>query len=372
MSLARILIPLFVQSDAFYKRCRIWILLSVSLVGCSTTPSSAPVNESAAMNRVGIETFTVEDEKRGRSLLTEIWYPARDLSVEKTEFYNSIFSGRAARHAPIALADQRYPLILMSHGSGGSRYDLAWLAEFYTRRGYIVACTTHVGNTYGDTDPVMAYQIWNRPQDMSRVLDHLLQESPWSDFIDRERIVALGHSMGGYTVLALAGARYDYQKARAHCASKQRDPTCDAAPRIDKSKIDYTGSSESYQDPRIKAVVAMAPPVAASIIEESAKQIQIPVMIIAGLKDKLVLPTVHADRWHRLIGHSSLKILSEADHYSFLGTCSFYAMGVFFRVCRHTGEGERSNLHRAIETWTYAFFQNALDLNRAPKEHATD
>src|SRR5690606_41854760 len=42
----------------------------------------------------------------------------------------------------------QYPLVLFSHGNGGSRLSMEWLAQSLVKSGYIVAAVDHWGNTH--------------------------------------------------------------------------------------------------------------------------------------------------------------------------------------------------------------------------------
>jgi predicted dienelactone hydrolase len=342
------------------------VFLAFFLIQCASVSQETKSLKTSedVVKKIGVTTLEINDVNRARALTTELWYPAADTAREKKEIYNTVFRGYAARDAPFN-ASEPLPLLLFSHGSGGTRHDLAWLAEYFTRQGYLVAATTHPGNSFGDTDSITTFQVWNRPQDVSYVLEYLLNDPAWSSRIDSRRIGSIGHSMGGYTVLALAGARYDYMKARAHCEGPNRDPTCDAAPKIDRSRIDYTGSADSYLDPRIRAVMAMAPPIGTSVIDESASGIEIPVFLIAGYKDQLVLPTVHAERWNSLITTSTLSRYEEADHYSFLGECNLVGKALPLRVCKHTGDMTRKDIHLRIQEEALLFFHSSLSASLA-------
>ena len=58
-----------------------------------------------------------------------------------------------SRDAPLSNKKKQYPLIMMSHGSGGDRYNMSWLAEVLTANGYIVCAMDHYGNTWNNKIP---------------------------------------------------------------------------------------------------------------------------------------------------------------------------------------------------------------------------
>jgi len=68
---------------------------------------------------------------------------------------------------------------------------------------------------------------WERARDVTTVLDLLIEDAVWGHRIDDTRIGAVGFSLGGYTVTALAGGRIDFDQFDEFCRSDQRDVTCD-------------------------------------------------------------------------------------------------------------------------------------------------
>ena len=99
--------------------------------------------------------------------------------------------------------------------------------------------------------------IWIRPADITKLLDHILEESNWAHLIDPEHISATEFSSGGYTVLALAGVLYDDRLTQPYCASSDGDKDCKLATNF--SNVDYSTSSDSNHDARIKSVFAVDP-----------------------------------------------------------------------------------------------------------------
>jgi predicted dienelactone hydrolase len=110
--------------------------------------------------KVGMVTRDFTDEQRKnwqgtapRPLRTAVWYPAATTATES----ETIFGGPPDREvfAPVTVAagagiandKQKYPLVLLSHGTGGSAVQMMWLGYYLASRGYIVAAVNHHGNT---------------------------------------------------------------------------------------------------------------------------------------------------------------------------------------------------------------------------------
>ena len=128
------------------------------------------------------------------------------------------------RAVPVRLhlpqAPQRVPLVVFSHGIGGSRRGYSWLGQHLARHGVASLHLQHVGSDR---------QIWTgsvlnivgrlqgaaqdqeavaRVHDLRFALDTLLR-SEWAARIDPQRLVAAGHSYGANTTLLACGARVE-------------------------------------------------------------------------------------------------------------------------------------------------------------------
>lgn len=116
---------------------------------------------------------------------------------------NTIF-GEAAADAPAA-DDGPYPLVVLSHGFSGNPEWYRTLAEHLASHGYVVLAPEHAESDWA-TDVVPS--SISRPADITATID-FAEDGPLAAFIDTERVAVVGHSYGGYTALASAGAQFD-------------------------------------------------------------------------------------------------------------------------------------------------------------------
>src|SRR6185436_10580607 len=92
----------------------------------------------------------------------------------------------------------RFPLVLVSHGNGGSAAQMAWLGTVLARAGFIAAAIDHPGNTSAGKPTVQGFtEWWFRPPALSAALDRVMSDSTFGARIDRDRIGAAGFSRGG-------------------------------------------------------------------------------------------------------------------------------------------------------------------------------
>jgi predicted dienelactone hydrolase len=219
-------------------------------------------------------------------------------------------------------------LILLSHGTGGSELGHSTLAQALAGHGYLVAALRHPGDNWQDSSllktPGRYFQT--RPRQVSRVIDALLADPRWKDRIARDargpRIGALGHSAGGYTVLALAGGEPDLARLTRHCQDECAADPIFCSMRAGQSEAPAAAGappSVPLRDPRVRAVVAMAP-VGAVFTAESLARIQVPAAIYEPELDRFLVPRFHAE-WIALnMPRAELHRVANAGHFAFLDT----------------------------------------------------
>jgi predicted dienelactone hydrolase len=336
-----------------------------------------------AQTSVGMITRDYADDKRQnwqatgpRPLRTAVWYPTTAAESE------TIFGGPPDREvfaavtvapgAEIANTKQKYPLVLLSHGTGGSAVQMMWLGRYLAARGYITAAVNHHGNTAAETKPFaqgfMLY--WERARDLSAVLDKLLADPLFGPRIDREHIGAAGFSLGGYTVIAIAGGQFSSRQFASFCRSRQRDFTCEPQPEfpdarklfaelketdpVVKESLHHAG--DSYRDPRIKRVFAIAPALGGGFTKAGLSRIKIPVFIIVGQADKVTPVFTNAQRYAQFIRTEKMIVLTGAvGHYTFLAECSAHGKSIL-DICRDAPSVDRVKVHERVAPEALRFF----------------
>ena len=226
-------------------------------------------------------------------------------------------------------------LIVISHGTASTETGLATLAQALARNGYLVASVEHVGDTWQDQSmratPVRYFA--ERPRQASRVIDTLLADPLWRARIangaDGQPLIgALGHSAGGYTVLALAGGKPVLSRLRTHCELEAAlDPVlCKLSSSIGGASAPAGAAADGQEEPvqadtRVRAVMALAP-MGVAFSAQSLAAITVPVAIYAGEKDTFLVPRFHA-QWVMQNMHgasTTLQVVPNAGHYAFMNT----------------------------------------------------
>lgn len=271
----------------------------------SRTGIDAP--ELAALGRyeVGVRSVTLVDRNQldlsaidpktgipaqhDRSLEVEIWYPARTVAGATPVTYEDAMESEPPapparfRIPGLAVRDAkadggRFPLVIVSHGYGNVPIAMSWLTENLASKGYVVAAIRHEDmylNPAGFPQAAL-----RRPLDIAFVAGELQGSLGQSGEVDPTRTALIGYSMGGYGVLAAAGATLD--------------PAGGLVSRVPGGLLQPFARggalSGSLVAPYVKAVVALAPAGGAfgAFGAEGATGIKSPLLLIAGDHDNTV------------------------------------------------------------------------------------
>ncbi len=274
-------------------------------------------------------------------------YPEGSAPVERLQL--DWFDTARARRIPVQLYVPRQdpgplPLILFSHGLGGSRESYAYLGNAWARAGYVVVHVQHVGSDsavwQGTTPPLQAMRhaitdlevIRARPRDISFAIDQMerLQREPGilQGRLQLSRIGVAGHSFGAYTALAVAGQAF-------------------FGPR---------GQPTTFTDARVRAVIPMSAPVPLrrDRLAEAFAGVRMPGFHMTGTHDgSLVGETQPAERRlpfdHIHRADQYLLIFRGGDHMVFAG------------LSRRRGTGANDAVfHALIRQSTLAFWDAYL------------
>ena len=186
------------------------------------------------------------------------------------------------------------PVVVMSHGLNSQPKAYLDRAKHLASYGYVVALPDHVGsNGQYFQDMLEGYhrqmysvnEFIDRPLDISYVLDELERRND-SDFEGRlnlQRVGVLGHSFGGYTALALAGAPINFDNLEEICNRRVWEPNVSLL--LQCRALELPRQDYNFRDERIQAIISMNPVNSAIFGEQSIAQLNIPVAFGAGSDD---------------------------------------------------------------------------------------
>lgn len=314
---------------------------------------------------VGEQTIVYIDSTRNRIIKTEFWYPTNDTDPtfeRKTDL--PFVLEPTIRNA--SFAKQTFPLVLLSHGTGGNRFGLAWLAISLVKQGYVVTAPDHWGNTYDNKVPEYFVRYWERPLDISFLITHILSDKLLSQYIDKEKIGVVGFSFGGYTSLALAGADLNCSLLKANSKTLQGKIEFVIPELGDLRKlienVPCEGIQKSFKDSRIKSFVALAPAIGLGFDNlDQTKSINAPILIIGAENDQMAPIKTNAENYKKLIPNSTfIKLEGEVGHYVFLCEGDADLKKLAKKYYQDAKTVNRDSIHRKVEKEVITFFQNTL------------
>lgn len=309
---------------------------------------------------------TTFDKEGTRPLHVSVWYPTRSEGETVVVGENRAFHGVPVIRDAAPAAGSR-PLVLLSHGYGGSWRNLSWLAMDLAARGYIVAAPDHPGTTTFDQDPVRAATLWERPRDLSRIIDGLARESNLAGNVDTDRVAAIGHSLGGWTVTALAGARFDRERFAKDCEDNASPRACALKDGLGLARPEL---ERDMRDPRLKAFVSLDLGLARGFSPESLAALQVPSLVIAAGIDIGGLPPRLESGYladHLPKPSSTYVEIPDAMHFSFMGICKPGAVELIEEeepgngvACKDGRTRSREEIHREVAYLVIGFLATTL------------
>lgn len=311
------------------------------------------------------------NERSERPLDVSVWYPTEEDGKPTLVGENIAFAGTPA--LPDAKPDSgKHPLLLISHGYGGNWRNLNWLAYQMAMQGYIVAAVDHPGTTTRNKNENDAQQLWLRPHDLVQLTDYLLATPEVAGHVDEQRIAAVGHSLGGWTVMSLAGARFSAAKFLADCKNHAALGGCKLTHILGIDKpVSANPLAADRRDPRVKAVVSLDLGLARGFTPESLQNVTIPVLVMAAQADSDDVPAQLESGYltdSLPVGLRQLVSVHGATHFSFMQECKAGAEALIDAeapgegiVCRDGGTLSRTAIHQQLFSHISHFLNQALD-----------
>ena len=323
---------------------------------------------------VGIARISIPDPISGKPTEGYVFYPSSQ-SVQGTTALGP-YDVAAATDAP-AIPGAK-PLVVISHGNGGSNLGHHDLATYLASHGFVVATLNHLGDYFRDTSRVGGIEVLaGRPIQVKATISMLLADPRWKALIDPSRIGVAGFSAGGYTSLMIAGAKPRFVRFIAFCdrypddkdvcghradfeaSAKKQGKTMEQVLDEMQGQLGRYGDTA---DPRVKAAFAMAP-LSMIFDEHGFDNVHIPVYLYYGQNDHVLPPEANARHIQPLVRTlAGVKEIPKADHWVFLPPCSAELEKEIPVMCRDPEGVDRAKAHAQINADALAFFRKTLDV----------
>ena len=300
----------------------------------------------------GFERVMVPDPD-GPPLEAGIWYPS-DAPASSQRL------GAYAQTVAVggAVAGRSLPLVVMSHGTGGSfegHYDTALaLAE----AGFVVAAVTHTGDNYRDQSGFN--RVENRPRHIKALIDYMLSSWPHREALDPARIGIFGFSAGGFTALVAIGGIPDLSRGAPYCAAHPDEWGCR---RVRETRMAPPSAPPIafVHDTRIGAAVIAAPAIGFSFSPEGLAGIKAPIQLWRGDSDEILPHPRHAHNvYEGLPVKPEYRVVSNAGHFAFMAPCTPALERVAPEACSDPAGFDRAAFHREFNPAVVAFFKAKL------------
>ena len=296
----------------------------------------------------GFAFIDVPADRDGPALHGAVWTPCA-MPAKPIDLGGMVVTGLR----DCAILGARLPLVVVSHGTGGSFLGHHDTAEALADAGFVVAAISHPGDNFQDLSRQQHLSAFaTRPVDLRRLVDFMLTTWAGHASIDANRVGVFGFSRGGYTGLVAAGAVPEFALRKDLCPPASTFPMCEEFRRGDIPP-------PPTRDTRIKAAVIVDP---LSVFDaKGLKSVTLPMQLwssefggdgvapdsVAALRRDLPV----APDWH---------LATDAAHFAFLTPCPPALADARPELCRDKPGFDRVAFHARFDAEVVAFFKAHL------------
>jgi predicted dienelactone hydrolase len=332
---------------------------------------SAAQVAAKATHAVQVTEIDLYDHHRQRPVKITVWFPAQ--------------AGCAAAKICLAEHTKRHQAVVFSHGAMGAAKGYSWIGKLFAAEGYVTVGVNHYGESwvYGPehVNPAAALQFWERPLDISFVLDQLQRnqltktagtpadatvatdlanaaetQAPTAIFnqtIAWDQMIAVGHSSGGATVFTMAGSKLAFADAATYCttAAAAMDRSCHYLKFQTEANTKGYNPAQNFFDARIKSVIALDPALGHATTQQSLSDMRIPVLVIGSQQNDFLPYDRHAGYYAATIPNAQSLLFDQGEgHFVYLDPCkhAYQAMGV--AICTDRPGVDRREVHKKAAT----------------------
>jgi predicted dienelactone hydrolase len=279
----------------------------------------------------GCQQLSIYDDIQGAVIPAIVLYPTTTPS-SPTAF--GPYTLDVNMDAPIS--EGLHPLVIISHGNGGTHIIYRSIGMHLAQQDYVVAMIEHPGNNRVNNELEGSYEnLVNRPRHVRLTIDALMTDSAFAECLLPDQVAIIGHSLGGYTALALAGGKPRYKD--------ERDIVVQA-------------------DPRIRALVLLTPATPWYRHEGALNEVTLPILMLTAEHDP------YTPEWHAEVvlngvpdrSRVTYRMVENAGHFSFLSPYPPKLSNLGFLPTTDPEGFDREAFHQLLPAEIHEFLNAAL------------
>ena len=328
-----------------------------------------------------VRTASLRHAKQRSVIDLTVWYPARADALERPVVIGPsdrpLFRVGSAAPAAAFAGRRRRPVILLSHGFGGSARMMGWFGIGLARKGYVVLAVDHPGSN-GIDEMTMAGALlwWERAEDLRAALAQAAGDPAIEPHLDLHTVGVAGFSAGGFTALVAAGARADRDRFERFCAANPEDGVCqpqrefpvtaaerEAAFTLPEMRAEAARAREDHSIANVRAAFAIAPALVQALDPESLASLSRPVELLVGDADTVAPAATNGMVASLAIPSARVVHLRGVGHYDFLAEWT-EAGSAAFPWC--SANVPQRDTHRLALDAAAAFFRRQLGTAQPP------
>jgi len=324
------------------------LMISTAMICAATNAMADPA---------GLRMTEIDMPHHNTEARVSIWYPNGGGGAQERVAENPVFFGVDAAIAA-DVQDGAHPVVLFSHGMGGTSRTQAWLGAGLAERGAIVVAVNHPNSTWGDFDMSKGVNHWTRAQDISAALDVVMADPAFADQIDPSRIMAAGFSYGGWTALSLGGVTGNHAGIVGTCTDQiDSMEACDMllSDDVNMQGIDPDVWNASYADTRVTHVMAIDPGFVWGLSANDVAKVSAQVNLIGfgGPADRMSATNFDDSGLAGLLPAATVTQIDPAFHFTAMPLCKPAAEDILRAenddpVCTDPEGTDRATVHAAI------------------------
>jgi predicted dienelactone hydrolase len=327
-----------------------WRLLFTSIMMILVSAGYYNSAYAAGMSKIEIPSSIGEP-----ALSAIVWSPCATTS---TPFRIGPFTVHGVRDC--AIEGNKLPMIVISHGKGGSQLSHFDTASTLADAGFVVAALNHPGDSFGDETAGLQLKIFEtRPHDISRLISFMTQQWQHRDHLDSSAIGVFGFSRGGYTALALAGAVPSILAAEKHLCNHWWS----LASSLCRQFKTEGAQLHPQSDPRISAAVVLDP---LNLFDDIGLQsVNIPVQLWASEQGGDGVRLEHIEEIRDALPQlSDYHVARGAGHFAYLTPCPPELKKANPDICVDPNGFDRVKWHQRLNNAVVTFFKQKLFPNQ--------